>query len=248
MSQHNGHNGQNGQAPAAQGEANTEMSFYSEEVQEVLGRMPSWMERSGSMILLMLTVIGLLAAWMIHYPESIQSNARLLPAQAAVTLRAPVPLRLHSLLASDKQQVRSGLPILRATGPGGEALVLNAETDGVLHWLIQLAPGDTLPAETPVAAIAPSGQAPKVVAYVDETQYNQIDLGQKVILKTTNAQRLFGGALSGKVQRKSITPSNGYYEIGIVLDTPCAPIIAPEPVSATIILKDYRLIHRILHI
>lgn len=242
MSQHNGH------APDTQGEANTEMSFYSEEVQEVLGRMPSWMERSGSMILLMLTVIGLVAAWMIHYPESIHSNARLLPAQAASTLRAPVPMRLQTILVADKQAVRSGSPILQATGPGGETLILKSETEGILHWLVQLAPGDTLLPDTPVAAIAPSGQSPKVVAYVDETQYNQIDLGQKVILKTTNAQRLFGGALSGKVQRKSITPSNGYYEIGIVLDTPCAPIIAPEPVSATIILKDYRLIHRILHI
>lgn len=243
MSTNNGHHPE-----AENGHSNSESAFYSEEVQEVLARTPTWMERSGNIFLFILVAIGLMVAWFVHYPDSIHAQAEMLPGQPAAIIQSPLALRVEQVLVRDGGPVVFGNPILRARDEKGQEVVLNASEPGNLQYLLQISPGDIVPPETPLFVIASSASPPQVKVYVAEAYQNRIKLGQKVLIQGEFNARASGRPLVGVVVRKSLSSANGAYDVGVRLEEACEPIVNPQPAQATIILEDYRLLQRILHL
>lgn len=81
---------------------------HSEQVDDLVGRVPSWVLRSGSGILLFVLLGLLVGAWMIEYPDVISSPV------AMTTVSPPVPVvarrsgRLHELAVADGDEVEPG--------------------------------------------------------------------------------------------------------------------------------------------
>lgn len=83
----------------------------SEEVQDILTSIPTWMIRWGSLLMLSIIMLLLMISWMVKYPD-------LISAQATITTKIPpqkeyakVSGKLTHLLVEDNQVVEKGQPL-----------------------------------------------------------------------------------------------------------------------------------------
>jgi multidrug resistance efflux pump len=88
-----------------------EINLRSNEVQEILTKMPSWMIRWGNTLILLFVLLILFISWMIKYPD-------VLTAQAIITTNIPPENivakssgKIQEIWVKDKQAVTAGQPL-----------------------------------------------------------------------------------------------------------------------------------------
>ncbi|PKV52050.1 multidrug resistance efflux pump [Aquimarina sp. MAR_2010_214] len=88
-----------------------EIQLRSEEVQEILTRVPHWMIRWGNLLILVLVLLLLFLSWLVKYPDVI-------PAEAIITTRIPPQKeyaqtngKIESLFVKDNQIVPKNTPL-----------------------------------------------------------------------------------------------------------------------------------------
>lgn len=110
-----------------------DIQLRSEEVQEILTRVPHWMIRWGNLLILVLILLLLFLSWMLKYPDTI-------PAQAIITTEAPlqkeqanVSEKIEAILVKEGDTVPEGTPlaILRNTANYEDVFKLKAIVDTI---------------------------------------------------------------------------------------------------------------------
>ncbi|MCK8481931.1 HlyD family secretion protein [Psychroserpens algicola] len=88
-----------------------DLDLRSEEVQEILTRVPHWMIRWGNALFLSLILLLLFVSWFVKYPD-------IIPSQALITTKIPpqkeyakITGKLDAILVSDKENVTSSQPL-----------------------------------------------------------------------------------------------------------------------------------------
>ncbi|SHJ05689.1 HlyD family secretion protein [Aquimarina spongiae] len=108
-----------------------DIQLRSEEVQEILTRVPHWMIRWGNLLILGLVILLLFLSWLIKYPDVI-------PAEAIVTTQIPpqkeyakINGKIESILVEDNQIVPKDTPlaILRSTANYQDVFYLKSIID-----------------------------------------------------------------------------------------------------------------------
>ena len=88
-----------------------ELELRSEEVQEILTRMPNWMIRWGNVVILFILVIAFLVAWMIRYPDIIATQIVIttnVPPQKLITKTTG---KIEALLVKDRVLISKNTPL-----------------------------------------------------------------------------------------------------------------------------------------
>jgi hypothetical protein len=245
----NGHdpsgNGTNGTDYA--GMPNNEYSFYSEEVQEVLNRTPTWIERSGNILLLTLLVLGLTITSFIRYPDIVQIGAEIMPGEMPIIVSVPNGFYCNGISMPDSAQ--PGQVILSGSDLAGKTIEVKVPVGGRVTPLVVLKTGQYYEANIPLLSITPPNAEPKVRAFIPEAMYNRVALEQKILVKYNNGHHTIMKPLRGVVSRKSVQPVEGYYEVGVDLDDNIADnIVHPQPVAAMLVFEEKRLVERIFRI
>lgn len=81
---------------------------HSDEVQEIIGKSPSWLLRSGLMVLLIFVVLMLLGSWLFHYPDVISGRVVVTSENPPAHLVARTTGRIDHLLIRDNDTVSKG--------------------------------------------------------------------------------------------------------------------------------------------
>jgi len=79
----------------------------SEEVQEIVNRVPSWIVRWGTMLIFIVFLVALFISWFVKYPDVLKAEALITTTPVPVNLVARVAGRLK-LLKGDKETVKEG--------------------------------------------------------------------------------------------------------------------------------------------
>lgn len=85
-----------------------EIELRSEEVQDILNRIPHWMIRYGNVVFALLIVLLLVFSWFVKYPDVVSSEVVItthIPPQKEF---ARTDGRIHHLLLQDNKQVKEG--------------------------------------------------------------------------------------------------------------------------------------------
>ncbi|MDY8138193.1 HlyD family secretion protein [Aquimarina sp. 2201CG5-10] len=110
-----------------------DIQLRSEEVQEILTRVPHWMIRWGNLLILVLVILLLFLSWLIKYPDTI-------PAEAIVTTKTPLQKeianlggKIQAMLVKEGDTVPEGTPlaILRNTANYQDVFILKSIIDTV---------------------------------------------------------------------------------------------------------------------
>ena len=88
-----------------------DISLRSEEVQEILTKVPHWMIRWGNVLFLALILLVLFLSWFIKYPDIIAAEALITTSVPPQKEFAKISGKLDAILVSDNQKVTSGEPL-----------------------------------------------------------------------------------------------------------------------------------------
>jgi len=82
-----------------------EIELRSEEVQEILSKVPNWMIRWGSVLFLSLIILLLLLSWAIKYPDTIQTETTITTQVPPQKVFSRTTGRLDSIYVQDSEKV-----------------------------------------------------------------------------------------------------------------------------------------------
>jgi len=88
-----------------------EGALRSEEVQEILTKVPHWMIRWGNVLFLFLILLLLFVSWFIKYPDIIAAEALITTSVPPQKEYAKITGKLEAILVSDTQKISSGEPL-----------------------------------------------------------------------------------------------------------------------------------------
>ena len=110
------------------------ISTRSEEVQELITRVPGWLVRWGTVLIVALVAGLILLSWIIRYPDIVPAPFRLTSVNAPKSILSHSDGRLVRLLVSNGQKVGAGqvLAYLESTANPEQVLKLDHELD--LDW------------------------------------------------------------------------------------------------------------------
>ena len=83
------------------------IELRSEEVQEVLGQVPSWILRYGITVLFSIVIVLLAGSWFFKYPDIIEAPVIVTSLNPPVQINARVTGKITGLLIKDRQKVRA---------------------------------------------------------------------------------------------------------------------------------------------
>ncbi|QNK63086.1 HlyD family efflux transporter periplasmic adaptor subunit [Pedobacter sp. PAMC26386] len=114
----------------------------TEEVNEIITSVPSWILRYGiTLILLVIGAILILAAF-IRYPDVINANLKINSLNAPKAIYAKIPGKLTTLLVPENKKVRENEPLafIESTATHGEVLQLSKELKIVRDMFLKAKP------------------------------------------------------------------------------------------------------------
>ncbi len=84
-----------------------ETEIRSEEVQDILGRVPSWITRNGITLVLVIMFVLITGSWFFKYPDIISAPVVVTTENPPANLLAKVDGKISSLYVTDKQKVEA---------------------------------------------------------------------------------------------------------------------------------------------
>lgn len=116
-------------------DTNTEQSIQirSEEVQEILTRVPNWMIRWGNTLLLFLIIMLLAITWFVKYPDEITTQVMVTTSNPPEKIYANAGGKFELILVSDSDSVSSGqaLAVIENTASYSDVLQLKRIVDTI---------------------------------------------------------------------------------------------------------------------
>ena len=100
------------------------ISFRSEEFQDILGKMPGWIIRNGTTLVFLCVVIFLVGSWFFKYPDIISSPMIVTAENPPVNMVARASGQIQNLYVTDNQLVKKGDVLAIIENPGNYHHVL----------------------------------------------------------------------------------------------------------------------------
>jgi multidrug resistance efflux pump len=88
-----------------------EIELRSEEVQEILTRVPHWMIRWGSVVVLLILLSLFFVSWLVKYPDVITTQIMITTNIPPEKLVAKVPGKIEAILVKDKATILKNTPL-----------------------------------------------------------------------------------------------------------------------------------------
>lgn len=112
---------------------NTSFELRSEEVQEILTRVPHWLIRWGSVVVLIILVMLLLVSWIVKYPDIVGSEIVITTNTPPQKLVAKTSGKIEAILINDKSNVSKNTPlaVIESTANFKDVFFLKSITDTI---------------------------------------------------------------------------------------------------------------------
>tara|TARA_R110000868_G_C10963618_1_gene768800 strand:- start:83 stop:1372 length:1290 start_codon:yes stop_codon:yes gene_type:complete len=94
-----------------EGNKNTTFELRSEEVQEILTRVPHWLIRWGSVVVLTILVMLLSVSWIVKYPDIVGSDIVITTNTPPQKLVAKISGKIEAILINDKSNISKNTPL-----------------------------------------------------------------------------------------------------------------------------------------
>jgi multidrug resistance efflux pump len=112
---------------------NNEIELRSEEVQEILTKIPHWLIRWGSLVILFILLLMLFVSWMIKYPDTIKTEVLITTQIPPEKLLAKTSGRLDAILVNNNSEIKQNTPlaIIENTANYNDVFLLKSITDTI---------------------------------------------------------------------------------------------------------------------
>lgn len=90
---------------------NTDFELRSEEVQDILTKVPNWMIRWGTVLIFGIIILLLFTSWFIRYPDVVSSEIIITTNIPPEKLVAKINGKIEAILINDKEKVKAHTPL-----------------------------------------------------------------------------------------------------------------------------------------
>lgn len=112
---------------------NTSFELRSEEVQEILTRVPHWLIRWGSVVVLTILVLLLLISWIVKYPDIVNSEIIITTNTPPQKLISKISGKIEAILVTDKTNIskNTALAVIENTANYKDVFLLKSIVDTI---------------------------------------------------------------------------------------------------------------------
>lgn len=164
-------------------EEKKKIELRSEEIEDILGRVPGWVTRNGVVMLFAVVALLILGAWMFKVPDVKRAEVYVTSLQPPANIESRTDGKVEELLVTDNEKVEAGQVLAVIENPADFKDVINLKTQ--LEQLVL--PAETLPdLDLPVNGNAELGAIQPEYAsfyknYRDYREFLQLDYHQRKI-------------------------------------------------------------------
>lgn len=231
------------------------LSLRSEEVQEVMGKMPHWILRWGLVIMGMIVIFIGLACYFFRMPEKLVVDVQITGNVLPLKVRAESNGCITSLLVCDREHVSSKDTLAIVSNGRKETFVLISGMSGIIHFVKPLLPNMEVNEDEILFCIFPDDtDATHCFGHVVQEDACKLKVDKTVNIILAKYDEKEYGSLEGVISKVSDVPDregNFFIEIdlrnGLVTNTnkiiPMSEVLYGK---AEIMIENKRILEKII--
>ncbi len=160
------------------------IELQKNEVEDMLGRVPSWITRNGMFLFLFLVVLLIFGSWVFKYPDIKRADIMITSVNPAADIRARTNGKITDLLVSDKDMVEAGEVLAMIENPASYEDILKLKS-GVLYIdtiAIEDVKGDLPDLRSAQLGTVQADYSIFLKAYRDYIEFRRLDYHQRRIV------------------------------------------------------------------
>lgn len=224
----------------------------SEEVQEIMGRVPHWILRRGIALIFLIVLMLLVGSYFFHYPEKVTTEVHTVSSIPDVSFTSQASGQLVNILVHNgdtvsRNQLLAVIECVQEESNKRDSLF--SSMDGVVNTPEYLETGMWISPNVTLLVVVPL-QRGQMHAYgqLSAVDIIRVNIGQQVIIRPNG--RTDYDKLRGVVRSVSSIPDKDgkyFFDIDIETASPQAYTLKGEmPATAEIIVNDKRIIESLL--
>jgi len=192
---------------------------HTEEVHEIITKVPSWIVRWGILLFFGILLFILSITAVIRYPDTIKTPVRLQTTAAAYPVMVSAGV-IQTVSIKPGAAVKRGQLLATILNNDNEALNVSAPVDGVVSSPAILQPGSIIPPNTPLFTIHPVNEHFYGDLRLPTAGINKIKIGQRVLISLKNFPPEEYGQLDGHISYITDEPDkNGMFSAKVTLNS-----------------------------
>lgn len=160
------------------------IELQKNEIEDMLGRVPSWITRNGMYLFLFLVVLLIFGSWVFKYPDIKRADILITSVNPAADIRARTSGKITDLMVNDKDMVEAGEVLAMIENPASYEDILKLKS-GVLFIdtiAIEDVEGDLPDLRTAQLGTVQADYSIFLKAYRDYIEFRRLDYHQRRIV------------------------------------------------------------------
>jgi len=235
---------------------NKDLVLRSREIDEIIGKPPHWLIRSGIGIFFFVLLLVVVLSAVIKYPETVVASFNILSTKSAEIIVSEKNGKLTRLFVKEGSYVRHHDPLVSFDTSSGNGetnqLILTSPIDGKVSFTNALAENQQIAKGQSLFSVVPTGSSYIGAIFISPKEIPRLRVGQKINLKLSDYPFEEYGSIKGSVDYISDVRKDSLYYVKAVfpdgLKTSFGKMIPYREGltgSAEIIIKDQRLINKL---
>jgi HlyD family secretion protein len=194
---------------------------HSEEIQEIIDRVPGWIINWGIAIFGGILIIFAVISMLITYPDMVKASIKIKSSESSGMITANVGGRLSKILVTSGEKVKKGqiLALVDSAGDTVHVHKLVADQNGSVKFVSIIEEGYYLHNNEQAFIISPENAHFFGIITIPQNHINKIKLGQTVIIKLNGSTPQNGEALKGIISYIADVPDNrGLFSLKVTLN------------------------------
>lgn len=192
---------------------NEEPGRHTEDIQEIITKVPSWIVRWGITLFFGVLLIVLAISVLVRYPDMVKAQVRLQSSGNISSIAANTPGIITRVFVNKDQSVKSGQAVVEIRNTADKKLyILKAPQEGVVAFSAIVQAGTAVLSNQEMVRIHPYNEQFFGVVQIAPNNIGKIKEGQDVLINLINYPSEKYGPLKGKIDYVATEPAkNGFF-------------------------------------
>jgi hypothetical protein len=193
----------------------SEPERHTEEIQDIITKVPSWVMRWGIMVFFGVLLIVVAISAIVRYPDVVKSRISFQSVEKDVVI-VPGPVVVKQVAVNPNAAVKQGQLLAVVTNAGGEHFNIISTIDGTIGFAAIVQPGAFMPPQQPMFVIHPRNQHYFGLMQIPVSVSGPVKTGQLVLISTGDKT---DGQLTGKINAITDEPDKtGLVTVKVILN------------------------------
>lgn len=194
---------------------------HTEDIQEIITKVPTWIVRWGITLLFSTILIIVAISALVPYPEMIKSPLKLQSLGNTVSVVADTAGLIVKVFVEKNSAVKKGQPLMEIKKEiDQKSYIIQAPNNGRVGFSAIVQAGSIAEKNQEMFKIHPLSEQFFGVMYIPKNDISKIKVGQEVLIKLAGSSSVGNNAMQGKVDFVADEPVNDHFLVKVAFTKP----------------------------